>query len=108
MFLHVKLSFILAADGKPATYASFSFFFLMIRRPPRSTLFPYTTLFRSPVSTPFAMTTPAAAACTGVPSGALMSMPPCQPLLRWPKVEITVPSAGHAKAGAEQIGRAHV
>src|SRR6476620_744870 len=29
--------------------SSFSFFFfLMIRRPPRSTLFPYTTLFRSP------------------------------------------------------------
>src|SRR5437660_4284818 len=26
----------------------FLFFFLMIRRPPRSTLFPYTTLFRSP------------------------------------------------------------
>src|SRR5688572_32179688 len=24
------------------------FFFLLIRRPPRSTLFPYTTLFRSP------------------------------------------------------------
>src|SRR2546430_17158523 len=30
------------------TYACFYFFFfLMIRRPPRSTLFPYTTLFRS-------------------------------------------------------------
>src|SRR5260221_10862386 len=29
----------------PFSYASF--FFLMIRRPPRSTLFPYTTLFRS-------------------------------------------------------------
>src|SRR5256885_12903516 len=28
------------------------FFFLMIRRPPRSTLFPYTTLFRSELSTP--------------------------------------------------------
>src|SRR3712207_8792720 len=28
---------------------SFDFFFLMIRRPPRSTLFPYTTLFRSGV-----------------------------------------------------------
>src|SRR5438309_10970780 len=28
-----------------------SFFFLMIRRPPRSTLFPYTTLFRSPPNT---------------------------------------------------------
>src|SRR5215203_4391783 len=27
----------------------FFFFFLMIRRPPRSTLFPYTTLFRPPV-----------------------------------------------------------
>src|SRR3712207_7096701 len=28
------------------------FFFLMIRRPPRSTLFPYTTLFRSPRAGP--------------------------------------------------------
>src|SRR2546427_8171325 len=28
----------------------FFFFFLMIRRPPRSTLFPYTTLFRSGVA----------------------------------------------------------
>src|SRR5271167_5204580 len=27
-----------------------NFFFLMIRRPPRSTLFPYTTLFRSVVN----------------------------------------------------------
>src|SRR2546429_2058735 len=30
------------------TRSSMLFFFLMIRRPPRSTLFPYTTLFRSP------------------------------------------------------------
>src|SRR6266511_4898635 len=30
----------------------FLFFFLMIRRPPRSTLFPYTTLFRSPRRSP--------------------------------------------------------
>src|SRR2546426_10747037 len=29
----------------------FLFFFLMIRRPPRSTLFPYTTLFRSVMTT---------------------------------------------------------
>src|ERR1022692_2634536 len=36
------------------------FFFLMIRRPPRSTLFPYTTLFRSP-------TVPAAASCSASP-----------------------------------------
>src|SRR5437899_12924987 len=27
-----------------------AFFFLLIRRPPRSTLFPYTTLFRSPAA----------------------------------------------------------
>src|SRR2546422_11197203 len=31
----------------PSLSPSSSFFFLMIRRPPRSTLFPYTTLFRS-------------------------------------------------------------
>src|SRR5260221_9751087 len=34
-FLSIRISFF------------FFFFFLMIRRPPRSTLFPYTTLFRS-------------------------------------------------------------
>src|SRR5215203_7136914 len=31
----------------PSSHFFFFFFFLMIRRPPRSTLFPYTTLFRS-------------------------------------------------------------
>src|SRR5688572_31561331 len=31
----------------PLSLYFFFFFFLMIRRPPRSTLFPYTTLFRS-------------------------------------------------------------
>src|SRR5437867_10417907 len=42
-------------------FRSASFFFLMIRRPPRSTLFPYTTLFRS-LRAPAAgtLTTPAA------------------------------------------------
>src|SRR5260370_29535696 len=37
-----------------ASPCSLFFFFLMIRRPPRSTLFPYTTLFRSlrPLRTP--------------------------------------------------------
>src|SRR5256885_10837800 len=33
--------------GGSALVSPFIFFFLMIRRPPRSTLFPYTTLFRS-------------------------------------------------------------
>src|SRR5438309_11665733 len=37
-------------------HSTLLFFFLMIRRPPRSTLFPYTTLFRSPV-------------CSATPSG---------------------------------------
>src|SRR6266487_4730236 len=40
----------------------FFFFFLMIRRPPRSTLFPYTTLFRSRAK-------PSLRARTGTPSG---------------------------------------
>src|SRR2546425_933103 len=39
----------LAGSSGPhaAGMIDFTFFFLMIRRPPRSTLFPYTTLFRS-------------------------------------------------------------
>src|SRR5438552_17151639 len=37
MFIHLFTLF----------FTFFVFFFLMIRRPPRSTLFPYTTLFRS-------------------------------------------------------------
>src|SRR6202048_759398 len=35
--------------GNTAVLSSSLFFFLMIRRPPRSTLFPYTTLFRSEI-----------------------------------------------------------
>src|SRR5258708_33356952 len=38
---------LLCVTSASATFRSFFFFFLMIRRPPRSTLFPYTTLFRS-------------------------------------------------------------
>src|SRR5580700_1057725 len=38
-----------------ALFFSIFFFFLMIRRPPRSTLFPYTTLFRSVGSRPAAV-----------------------------------------------------
>src|SRR3712207_7429063 len=43
------------------------FFFLMIRRPPRSTLFPYTTLFRS-VERPEALARVPVDATTGVDS----------------------------------------
>src|SRR5256885_15062968 len=45
------------------TSFSFIFFFLMIRRPPRSTLFPYTTLFRSDCP----RTTSRSSACRGAP-----------------------------------------
>src|SRR6266576_742033 len=43
------VAFILQFVGKSTCfrYNELFFFFLMIRRPPRSTLFPYTTLFRS-------------------------------------------------------------
>src|SRR6201996_8889616 len=43
------LSAVTLLAGLSLLYAIFlpRFFFLMIRRPPRSTLFPYTTLFRS-------------------------------------------------------------
>src|SRR6266850_6912245 len=38
----------MAIKHSRTTLQIYFFFFLMIRRPPRSTLFPYTTLFRSP------------------------------------------------------------
>src|SRR5215510_16080790 len=41
LFLDIPSNFVLFF------LSEFFFFFLMIRRPPRSTLFPYTTLFRS-------------------------------------------------------------
>src|SRR5437870_13564943 len=44
MFLYYS-SLFPATSGSLLLY--FLFFFLMLRRPPRSTLFPYTTLFRS-------------------------------------------------------------
>src|SRR5438093_12987582 len=47
MSLYLCLSCHAAYYAQDASYSSLLFFFLMIRRPPRSTLFPYTTLFRS-------------------------------------------------------------
>src|SRR3712207_9555330 len=59
------------------TLSIYYFFFLMIRRPPRSTLFPYTTLFRSGLEDAYSMQAlvaealgigaeEVAVACTGV------------------------------------------
>src|SRR2546430_7299200 len=50
----------------------FFFFFLMIRRPPRSTLFPYTTLFRSHgIWSPVCSCVPVARAGIHFPCGAV-------------------------------------
>src|SRR2546429_1989075 len=45
MYLCISISLLLFKCTAPSIF--FFFFFLMIRRPPRSTLFPYTPLFRS-------------------------------------------------------------
>src|ERR1022692_1923 len=52
--LCVRLSSLSAICG--CSLVCFFFFFLMIRRPPRSTLFPYTTLFRSDINMWVALT----------------------------------------------------
>src|SRR2546430_8376503 len=56
--------------GKVKSYSCF-FFFLMIRRPPRSTLFPYTTLFRSPrcLTTRAPRCAPPASSWSALPTG---------------------------------------
>src|SRR3712207_7101098 len=51
----------------PSVTTDLTFFFLMIRRPPRSTLFPYTTLFRSRPAKPCAGDRPCAADHAGAP-----------------------------------------
>src|SRR2546426_7501657 len=69
------------------------FFFLMIRRPPRSTLFPYTTLFRS-------FRFPAAGATVGraVPAspGARTSPPPAS--AKPPEPEVARATSGDRKS----------
>src|SRR2546426_6009480 len=59
-----------------------SFFFLMIRRPPRSTLFPYTTLFRSPSTRRSTTCRGSTSSCAGRPTRRLPSSAPCEPSCR--------------------------
>src|SRR3712207_8147044 len=68
----------------------FLFFFLMIRRPPRSTLFPYTTLFRSPGCF-FHRCRPVC------PTPAVSAAPPCCPA---PVVATPAPAAPCCPNGA--------
>src|SRR2546430_12319751 len=62
----------------------FFFFFLMIRRPPRSTLFPYTTLFRSLYNTAnYALAAAAAGAAAEVVDPSGLAGLTGAPLLGW-------------------------
>src|SRR5207237_9780199 len=45
--IHPTIYVLVYSSYSLASFSSLFFFFLMLRRPPRSTLFPYTTLFRS-------------------------------------------------------------
>src|SRR2546430_16979755 len=87
---------------------SYFFFFLMIRPPPRSTLFPYTTLFRSVVGPnrqiqfPKRLRTVARLGEPPLPSGGISSAGGnVVNARRGPDLNIIAQSAG-------QIGRAHV
>src|SRR2546425_8274914 len=62
-------------------HSAFFFFFLMIRRPPRSTLFPYTTLFRSPRAPCFATRWSSAHVSATPPLTGRMGMPTRRPPL---------------------------
>src|SRR3712207_7150499 len=59
--------------------ACFFFFFLMIRRPPRSTLFPYTTLFRSLRGGAVVYATDLKVTLAGVPAALLAEHGPVSP-----------------------------
>src|SRR5438876_11000625 len=90
-----------------------SFFFLMIRRPPRSTLFPYTTLFRSDVRVPGVHGARSAALDACAPEddraaellgdhGADLGTPRARP------VRVQPPARNKVVAELLEIGRAHV
>src|SRR2546422_5018308 len=64
MLTHAVSSFSWFVVACVALPAILFFFFLMIRRPPRSTLFPYTTLFRSRRGTLFVVSAPSGAGKT--------------------------------------------
>src|SRR3712207_7379527 len=66
------------------TFKDIFFFFLMIRRPPRSTLFPYTTLFRSPFCR-----------CTIRPALAGFRVPTRPDHMHWP-LEVASPASRSA------------
>src|SRR2546427_4181936 len=102
---------------------NFTFFFLMIRRPPRSTLFPYTTLFRSRGE--FSCAKPAYVSldtawvsdrtlcylASGKPAvvqhtGASRILPDAEGLLRFRSIDEAAKALAAAEADYERHGRA--
>ena len=83
----------------------FFFFFLMIRRPPRSTLFPYTTLFRSGDGRVGEDVTANARTLDDVPDQLAGSGWPDRIEIRG---EVYMSDADFAALNAQEIGRAHV
>src|SRR5947209_12524361 len=58
----------MSSNPQPCTQQALVFFFLLICRPPKSTLFPYTTLFRSFVGTRISSAAPTIIADSNSPS----------------------------------------
>src|SRR6516162_6530279 len=80
----------------------------MIRRPPRSTLFPYTTLFRSASAPPGDRTPPACAPATGRGSDTACGSPPAphpHPEDRQARCARTIPGAAATRCPAPATGR---
>src|SRR2546427_7265891 len=78
----------------------------MIRRPPRSTLFPYTTLFRSQVVGVVEKVGPTAAGLTG--SGPAGSGPVVGQRVGVAWLRSTCGACPFCRRGEEKIGRAHL
>src|SRR5258707_12189376 len=92
------------ADG--SCYFSFSFFFLMIRRPPRSTLFPYTTLFRSPLR-PTGARRPRHTSLTqgeAMPKAIRIQQQGGPEVLKWEEVQVGEPGPGEARVRPKACG----
>src|SRR3712207_8493931 len=84
------------------------FFFLMIRRPPRSTLFPYTTLFRSPrlreLRTKSGVTLTQLAETTGISVSTLSRLESGQ---RRPTLELLLPLARAQDRKSTRLNSSH-
>src|SRR2546430_11225318 len=80
----------------PSSLFTSLFFFLMIRRPPRSTLFPYTTLFRS-IRVSAQVRAPTASARTGPSSAAMRASTASPSSVSWTDRKSTRLNSSHSQ-----------